>query len=122
MSGFYGIRSVLSDLEKHRRGTGKVVSAVLTLQDEDSTVVPYANAYAWPSPSNTGAGGQGRAWNNGRVTLWRVGESDGPKVDDTLAMEIDGESTDVRINGVTARLNADESSGYAVYDLEYGTT
>ncbi len=122
MSGFYGIRTVLADLEKHRRGTGKVVPATLTLQDEDSTVVEYANAYAWPSPSNTGTGGQGRAFNTGRVTLWRVGESDGPMVNDTLAMAIDGEDTDVRINSVTARLNADEAEGYAVYDLEYGTT
>ena len=122
MAGFYGRRSVLADLMLHQRGTGKVVSAVLTMKDGLDTQVSYANAYAWPSGSNTGAGGKGRAWNTGRVTLWRVGESDAPKADDTLALIIDGEVVDVRINGVTARLNADEADGFAVYDLDYGTT
>lgn len=111
----------MSDLRNFRR-TGKLVRATLTLQDADNTVVPYANAYAWPSGSQTGAGGKGRASNSGKITLWRAGESEGPKVDDTIAMVIDGESTDVRINGVTARLNADEADGFAIYDVDYGST
>lgn len=124
--GFFGVRTVKADLRKHQ-ATGKVVPAVLSGKESDGTPfsVSYANAYAWPSPENSGVGGKGRAWNTGRITLWRVWpsiETQAPRPDDTVAMEIEGEATDVRLNSVTPRLNADESRGFAVYDCEYGTT
>lgn len=122
--GFYGIRSVIADRNKHLR-TGKVVTATLKIQagPNKNTTVPYANIYVWPNTEVTGAGGQGRAWTGGRVTLYRMGEAYAPATDDTLeSLEVNGVSTNVRINSVQPRLNADEALSFAVYDLDVATT
>lgn len=124
MPGFYGLRTAIQTRNKHRR-TGKLVSSILTVESGDSKgqQCTFVDTYVWPSNQVSGVGSRGRAWRSGTITVYRVnGESYEPQVDDKLTLPINGISTEVRINGATSRLNADESSAFAVYDLEVATT
>ncbi len=113
MSGFFGFRSTISDLKKHVR-TGKVVAATLIARlPAGETSIAYANAYVWPQNEATGIGADGMPAVQGMVTLWRVGEATGPRVDDKIT--VGGETR--QILSVTPRLNADEVRNFAVYDL-----
>lgn len=112
MAGFYGQRTVLRDLSKHRR-TGKVTSATLK-RNSGVGDLAWANVYVWPIREATGLGGGGNANQNTTITAWRVGESDLPRADDRWAV-----GSDVwNIDTVTRRLNADEATGFAVYDCQ----
>jgi len=110
MSGFYGRRTVLRDLNKHRR-TGKVTSATLK-RNSGLSDLAWANVYVWPVRETTGLGGGGNANLETTIVAWRVGEADMPRVDDRWVVGAD--TWNVRT--ADRRLNADEAAGYAVYD------
>jgi hypothetical protein len=109
MAGFYGLRTVLADLRKHRR-TGKVVSATLTRGPAFTTTQAYANAYVAPVGGTSGLGGDGYPSQTTTAYLWQLGETYVPRPDDRLAV---GGNTWLVV-AVTTRLNAD--TGYAVHD------
>lgn len=110
MAGFYGRRTVLRDLAKHRR-TGKVTSATLH-RNSGGGDLAWANVYVWPTHETTGVGGGGNVNMETTVTAWRVGETDMPRADDRLEVGADVWN----VAKVTRRLNADEASNFAVYD------
>jgi len=113
MPGFLGYPSVLADLHKHLRRTGKVIAATIHPSDNAIDDVSYTYAYEWPADQRTGIGGVGYDATSSTVTLWRVGETTGPRVD----MRITLHGVQSQITAVLARLNADEASNFAVYDL-----
>ncbi len=110
MAGFYGRRTVLRDLSKHRR-TGKVTSGTLK-RNSGVGDLAWANVYVWPIDETTGVGGGGNADQRTTITAWRVGEADLPRADDRFAVGADV----FNLESVRRRLNADESAGFAVYD------
>lgn len=110
MPGFYGQRTVLRDLAKHRR-TGKLVTATLKRNSGFSDIA-YANVYVWPTNETTGVGGGGNADQRTTISAYRVGEADAPRADDRWTVGV----TTWNIESVTSRLNADEANGFAVYD------
>lgn len=114
MPGFFGYRSVLADLHKHLRRTGKVVEAVLHPSDDAADDVEYTYAYEWPINRTTGIGGVGYDNGSATITLWRTGETTAPLVD--MRITVAGRSQQ-QVVSVTSRLNADEASNFAVYDL-----
>lgn len=112
MPGFYGYRTVVASRNKHRR-TGKVTTATLTLNGVSTpTSVSYANAYIWPYAEANSLDGSGRPVTATTIVLWRLGESQAPRVHDTLAAD----GHDWLVLDVTSRLNADETNNFAVYD------
>ena len=113
MPNAFGWEWVKRDLAKHKRHTGKVTSATLVTRQTSPTTVAYANAYVWPQDETTGIGADGTPYTQGTVTLWRVGETTAPRVDDELTVG----GTVHQILRINTRLNADESRHYAVYDL-----
>lgn len=113
MSGFYGYESVGRDRDRFRDYTGKLLTSAVLYPSDGSAAVTYANAYLWPYSERTGLP-QGPAVVSARATIWRMGEGSRPRAEDTLS--IGGFSWSV--NAVTSERNADESSGYAVYQLE----
>ncbi len=115
MPRFYGYRSVIASLRKHKLGTGKVTSATLKVRGSGDTFadVAYKNAYRWPSSESSGLTGSGYPHTQSRIVLWRLGETTPPRVDDKVTLG----GTTFLIVEVTPRLNADEDRNYAVYDL-----
>lgn len=116
MPGFYGYRSVLADYRKQLR-TGKVVTGTLRVRTagglDTFTDVAWKALYVWPQTEVSGFKGNHHPDIDGVLTLYRLGESNAPRVDDQVV-----------VNGITylifqvyPRLNADEASGFAVYDL-----
>ena len=116
MPGFYGHRSVLRDLKRHLRRTGKVTAATLKVRTTGDTFtsVAWKYSYLWPLDENTGLGGDGFPTIGGMVTLWRLGETSAPRADDQVVI---GTRTYLIVR-VQPRLNGDESSNFAVYDCQ----
>lgn len=116
MPGFYGRQSVQSDLFKQFR-TGKVVSGTLKVRGENDvlTSVAWANMYVWPTNQTTGLGGDGYPNTSARITLYRVGETYAPQVDDQI---VDSGNRTWQIIRVNSRLNGDEDDDFAVYDCD----
>ena len=117
MPGFYGYRSVLSDLQKHIRGTGKVTTATLKIRtalSDTMTSVAWKNVYLWPQDESTGLGSVGHPTLHGRITAWRIGETSAPRVDDKWTV---GDTTYL-ITRVQPRLDADVARNFAVYDCD----
>lgn len=115
MPGFYGYRTVIADMRKHLRGTGKVTSGTLKVRasGDSFTDVTWQYLYVAPEAETTGFGAGGHPDIKVQyITLWRVGETSKPRPDDKIVV---GSDTYL-INAVDSRLNADESRNFAVYD------
>ena len=98
-----------------KRRTKKVTSATLLVRGtgDSETSVSYTNAYVWPQTEQSGVGTDGHPSIRGTITLWRVGETTAPRVDDDVRVG----STTFLIRSCNPRLNGDEDSNFAVYDL-----
>lgn len=110
LARFCGRREV-QRRRKCTQRTGKVTTAVLTVRGGSN--VSYRYCYVHPLPEVTGIGAAGHPIRDAHATLYREGESSAPVVDDKLTVG----GNVYQIVGVTAENNADESSGYAVYQL-----
>ncbi len=117
IGGFYGYRRTIADYRKQLR-TGKVTSGTLKVRiaggADTFTDIPWSNLYVWPQTEVSGFEGTGMSDTNGQLTLYRINESDSPRVDDQIVTG----GTTFMIRRVTPRLNADESSSFAVYDCD----
>lgn len=115
MPRFYGTQTVLATLNKQQR-TGKVSSGTLKVRGNDDTFasVAWAHLYLWPTTEITGLGGGGYSHVAAKATLYRIGESYAPRVDDKLSAG----GSEWQITRVQPRLNADEDDGFAVYDCD----
>lgn len=116
MPGFFGRASVQATLFKQFR-TGKVTSGTLKVRGDGDALTSHtwANMYVYPLDEITGLGGGGSPNISGRATLYRLGETVAPRVDDKL---VDGTGRTWQITRVNSRLNADESDNFAVYDCD----
>lgn len=110
---FFGRATVLADLRLHKDQAGLVTTG--TLNRRGSSSVSYSNVCVWPGDENSALGRDGNASVNGMLTAWRLGESDGPRADDTWAVG----GVTYTVLSVTKRHNHDESSGYAIYDCRW---
>lgn len=110
---FFGRETVLADLRLHKDQAGLVTTG--TLNRRGTSSVSYANVCLWPGDENSAIGSDGNASIGGMLTMWRVGESDKPRADDTVTVS----SQTVLLLSVTARHNHNESSGYAIYDCRW---
>ena len=116
MPGFYGLKTVLATRRKHMR-TGKVVSGTLKVRiaggQDTFTSVAWGNLYIHPQTEVSGFDHMGFADIDGVITMYRLGEASAPRVDDQIVVG----TTVYLIKHVTPRLNADEASNMAVYDV-----
>jgi hypothetical protein len=115
VANFYGYRSVVATLKKHRR-TAKITSGTLKVRgsDDGTTDVSWANLYVYPEDEATGMGAGGHPDITTQIVLYRTGETSKPRPDDKLTV---GSDTYL-LTRVASRLNADESRHYAVYDCD----
>lgn len=113
---FFGRQTVLADLRLHKSQAGLVTTA--TLGRLGTTSVGYSNACLWPTDERTALGEGGMPIESGMVTVWRTGEADAPRADDTWT--IGGVS--YLVTSVTKRHYHHESSGYAIYDCRVSRT
>jgi hypothetical protein len=108
---FMGRESVVRARDLKRDYGGKLVSGTLTPSD-GSTAVTFANIYLQPASEDTALGRTGTPEVSAAATVYRMGETSRPRADDTLSVG----DFDWLVLHVTTRLNADESTNYAVYD------
>ncbi len=106
----YGLEAVLRAI-RYKQRTGKLTTGTLSPAD-GSADIAYAYVYPWPGTEATGLSAEGSAITTGTITVYRSGESGKPRADDTLTVG----SFSWLITSVETRLNANESSGYAVHD------
>ncbi len=102
------------EVQRRRRccqRTGKVTSATLVVRGNSN--VAYSYCYRKPQPQSSGIGTDGFPNTEGAMTLFREGEATAPVVDDKIIAE----GITYQINEVRPENNADESAGWAVYQL-----
>lgn len=114
-SRFYGRTSVIKTRQKQQR-TGDVKAATLRVRGtaDNKTNVAYSYCYVWPQSEQTGLGSGSAASVQANITLYREGESSGPRADDVIRVG----GIDYLVTGVNTRLDADIDDGYAVYDCD----
>jgi hypothetical protein len=91
---------------------GGVTAATLARQGASS--VSYAYVRMRPMREATGLGGPEVPVKTAMLTAWREGEADEPRPDDSWVVA----GVSYLIVGVTKRFDAEESSGYCVYDCD----
>lgn len=116
MAGFMGRESVVRARDLKRDYGGKLVGGTLKRRSSGDTFVDvtWSNLYVQPiteyGPEETGAGSAQRM----RITAYRLGEAYAPRAGNKWSIG----GVTYEILTVSARLNADESLNYAVYDTE----
>lgn len=114
MSGFFGRDTLLADLELHKYQAGLLTTA--TLNKQGGGTVSLANVCLWPGDSVSALGHGGFPASSGQLTVWRTGEADSPRPDDTVTVQARSGPITVLVVSVAKTLNDDEADGYAKYD------
>jgi hypothetical protein len=107
----FDAESVASTMEKQ---PGKLPATLhrRTAGSDTFTDYAYAYAYLWPTDSATGLAAGGFPDTSGKITLYQMGETYAPRVDDRIT--IDG--TVWQVIRVTSRQN--KQAGYGCHDCD----
>lgn len=122
MPGFYGDQSVIDLLQLHQE-TGKLVtSGQLRYRPagstgDSTTTISWGNLYVWPMDESSGLGRDGYADIEGTITLWRIGETVEPRVDDVIITS----GRMFLIRDIHRHINADEANNFAIYTCRVTT-
>lgn len=108
---FFGFESVVRARDRCRDYGGKLVSGTLTPSD-GSASVSFSNVYVYPFEESSALGAGGAPTVSTTIVIYRMGETSRPRADDSLTAG----GFSWLVTSVSSRLNADESSNYAVYE------